>query len=256
MTGIDDGASQATAQDEESSDVIECPNCKELIPGDQAVAHTVQCFRNSTKCKVCGEVIDKTKKKEHLERWRNTESLLKEILEDNEDQASLFFEHGLDVNMVFKSGQSQGKTPIHCAAQAGSLQVLLALISRGSEVDPLDKELRTPISLAIEKNKYTCVRSLIELGADIERKDNFGRTPLMFACKLGSKDMVELLLSYKCDINATNNMKESCMTFAQKSKNQELIMLLVKNGLPLRPASSSMMRPASGTRRPPSGIRK
>ena len=41
LPGIDDGASQATAQDEESKDDIECPNCKELIPGDQAVAHTV-----------------------------------------------------------------------------------------------------------------------------------------------------------------------------------------------------------------------
>ena len=149
-----------------------------------------------------------------MQRWRNTESLLKEIQEDNEDQASLYFEHGLDVNMAFKDRANHGKTAIHVAALAGSLQVLLALISRGSEVDPLDKDLRTPLSLAIEKNKYTCVRSLIELGADIERKDNFGRTPLMFACKLGSKDMVELLLQYKCDINATNNMKESCMSFA------------------------------------------
>lgn len=102
ISGVDDGASQATAQDEESKDDIECPNCKQLIPGDQAVAHTVQCYRNSTKCKVCNEVILKTKKKEHLERWRNTDALLQELIEDNEDQASLFFDHGLDVNMTFK----------------------------------------------------------------------------------------------------------------------------------------------------------
>ena len=63
----DDGRSEQTALDEDSKDDIECPNCKETIPGDQAVAHTITCYRNSTKCKVCGEVISKAKKKEHLE---------------------------------------------------------------------------------------------------------------------------------------------------------------------------------------------
>ena len=61
---------------------LECPNCKEVIPGAQAMAHTIQCYRNSTKCRVCSEVVHKNKKKQHLEKWRNLEvSLLK--LTDN-----------------------------------------------------------------------------------------------------------------------------------------------------------------------------
>ena len=79
---------------------------------------------------------------------------------------------------------------MHVAAENGSLNVVLDLISRGASVDPLDKSNRTPLSLAIEKNKFACVRSLVELGADIEQRDSFGRTPLMFACKLGSIEMV------------------------------------------------------------------
>ena len=51
-----------------------------------------------------------------MERWRNTKSLLKAILEDSEDQASLYFEHGLDVNMTFKDNASHERTPIHFAA--------------------------------------------------------------------------------------------------------------------------------------------
>ena len=35
------------------------------------VTHTVVCYRNSTKCKLCGEVILKDKKKEHLTKWRD-----------------------------------------------------------------------------------------------------------------------------------------------------------------------------------------
>ena len=52
---------------------MECPNCHDMIPADQTVAHTVQCYRASTKCKICGEVILKAKKMEHLAHWRSEE---------------------------------------------------------------------------------------------------------------------------------------------------------------------------------------
>lgn len=120
--------------------------------------------------------------------------MINEIIDDNEERASLFFEHGMDVNIILKGSDMQNRSPIHFAAFHGSMNVLLALISRGSEIDTFDISKRTPLSLAIEQNKFTCVRSLIELGADIELTDSYGRTPLMFACQLGSKEMVELLL--------------------------------------------------------------
>ena len=52
----------------------------------------------------------------------------------------MFFEHGLDVNAPLKGPGLLNRTPIHLAALHGSLNVLLALISRGSEVDELDAE--------------------------------------------------------------------------------------------------------------------
>ena len=173
---------------------MECPNCKELIPGDQAAAHTIQCFRNATKCKICKEVIQKAKKREHLEQWRNEELLVRDILNDNEERVNLYFEHGLDVNHVIVRAGHHKRCPIHMAAANGSLNSLLAMISQGADVDPFDEDGRTPLTLAIEENKLTCVRGLIELGADIEKTDKFGRTPLMFACTLGSKEMAELLV--------------------------------------------------------------
>ena len=147
---------------------MECPNCKEMIPGDQAAAHTITCFRNATKCKICKEVIQKAKKREHLEKWRSQDLLLEEIAKDNDERVNLFFEHGMDVNVKFKAPEHLLRTPIHFASLHGSLQSILALISQGANVDPVDDSGRTPISLAIENNKFTCVRSLIELGADIE----------------------------------------------------------------------------------------
>jgi len=103
-----------------------------------------------------------------LEQWRSQELLLKEIGQDNEERVNLFFEHGLDINIKFSAPEHLQRTPIHFAAHLGSLQSILALISQGADVDPIDEAGRTPISLAIENNKFTCVRGLIELGADIE----------------------------------------------------------------------------------------
>ena len=88
--------------DETVANDMECPNCKEMIRSDQAMAHTIQCYRNSTKCKICGEVILKNNKKDHLDKWRNEAGLLKAIKENNEEASSGYFDHGMDVNLQFQ----------------------------------------------------------------------------------------------------------------------------------------------------------
>lgn len=50
----------------EEPKTISCPNCQQEISMEEAAAHTVLCYRNSTKCKICSKVILKSKKKEHL----------------------------------------------------------------------------------------------------------------------------------------------------------------------------------------------
>lgn len=89
---------------------------------------------------------------------------------DNEDEVSLYFDHGAEVNMQFPDDNSW--TPMHHAAKHGSLTVLLALISRGAGVDPPDATLKTPLFVAIESGKTAVARSLIELGAEIDARDS------------------------------------------------------------------------------------
>jgi hypothetical protein len=114
-----------------------CPNCKQIFSAVDMVTHTVVCYRNSTKCKLCGEVILKDKKKEHLLKWRDLQKLLAEIEADNEQQASMYFDHGVDANLFFPD-DPEGWTPMHYAAKAGALKVVLGLVSRGAGVDPPD----------------------------------------------------------------------------------------------------------------------
>jgi len=64
--------------------------------------HTVACYRNSTKCRLCGMIIQKDKKKEHINRFRDIKKLVQLIKEDNEEEVSLYFDHELDVNLEIK----------------------------------------------------------------------------------------------------------------------------------------------------------
>ena len=62
-------------------------------------------------------------------------------MDNDEERSSLFFDHGMQVNMQFTAKPEHvGKTPIHFAAELGSLSVMLATISRGAGIDPLDNE--------------------------------------------------------------------------------------------------------------------
>lgn len=94
----------------------------------------------------------KAKKKEHLARWRDPEALKQAIIDDLEEVVSLHFDHGMECNLEFKAskdgkgaktvdGKEQNRdmwTPIHYAAENGSLNVILALVSRGAGIDPTD----------------------------------------------------------------------------------------------------------------------
>ena len=57
---------------------------------------------------------------------------------------------------------------MHYAAENGSLNVILCVVSRGAGIDPADSYERTPLMIAIENNNSAVARSLIELGADID----------------------------------------------------------------------------------------
>ena len=254
---IDQDSGDLSSDDQmKEGDIITCPNCQKEMPVNEAAAHTVQCYRNSTKCKVCSEVIHKDKKTDHLSHWRNNGNLMDAIKNDHEEQVSLHFDHGMDCNMQFQSKTAQEPkakglrpvpdaknqnredwTPMHYAAENGCLNVILILVSRGAGIDPTDTFERTPLMIAIENNKSAVARSLIELGADIELTDQYGKTPLMYSCKVASKEIVELLIKCKADIKVVNKVGDSAVTMAQKSGNSDIMMLLVKSGASIRPSS-------------------
>eukprot|EP00826_Nyctotherus_ovalis_P054903 TRINITY_DN723_c0_g3_i1.p1 TRINITY_DN723_c0_g3~~TRINITY_DN723_c0_g3_i1.p1 ORF type:complete len:152 (-),score=34.49 TRINITY_DN723_c0_g3_i1:318-773(-) len=146
-------------------EMTKCANCGSLFETSKATSHTIKCYRNSISCKVCGEKLLRSMKAKHLAYWRSEDLLLDCIANDDEEELNLAFDHGADPEHHIK-----GQTLLHLCALRNSLECLLALISRGVEVDPTDNKGCTPLLVALEKGNTKVVKTLVELGADIEKK--------------------------------------------------------------------------------------
>lgn len=81
------GASNPAAigEDYDANEIMDCPNCQQEMPASEIAAHTVQCYRNQTKCKACGEILLKENRKEHLNQWRDLDLMQTAIKNDNEE---------------------------------------------------------------------------------------------------------------------------------------------------------------------------
>jgi len=66
--------------------------------------------------------------------------------EGNLGAVKAFLSHGLSVNAV---NERDGTTAVHAAAQAGSASVLRYLISKGADINALDREGDSPLELAV-----------------------------------------------------------------------------------------------------------
>ncbi len=67
--------------------------------------HSVACYRTSTKCKICGERLLRSKKAEHLTAWRDSSKILAAIEQNNEADLTLVLDHGVDPEFQLEPGK-------------------------------------------------------------------------------------------------------------------------------------------------------
>lgn len=145
--------------------LAKCTNCGELIDEIKMATHTVTCFRNSTKCKVCGEKVQKSQKSEHLTLWRNPQKAIEAIEKDNEEELTLMLGHGTSSNLSVGSSSL-----LHFCAKHNARECLMLLISKGAVIDTVDERGATPLIVALESKNDSVATSLISLGAQIDFK--------------------------------------------------------------------------------------
>jgi len=85
---------------------------------------------------------------------------------------------------------------IHALDDGGELEVLLALLEHGADVNAWDAERdRTPLLEAVCENQLAAVELLLKAGAEPNVRSSEGDTPLRACVEVGNVEMASLLLS-------------------------------------------------------------
>jgi ankyrin repeat protein len=145
---------------------------------------------------------------------------------------------GADVNA--KSGG--GRTPLMIAASRyGSAEVVKFLLSKGAEVNAVDKTFGPPLvpigagaSTALFEaakiDEPATVRWLLEQGAEVNSKDRAETTPLAAAVLFGNIQNVKLLLAKGADVNIATKAGYTPLMYGAIRGNVEVMrMLLARN---------------------------
>lgn len=132
------------------------------------------------------------------------------------------------------SKNSEGMTPLSCAASIGHGSIVKLLIDTGGCVDVNSKDHngRTPLSHAAEAGQDSAIQLLLDTGkVDVNARDERGWTPLSYAVSVGADSVVELLLSTgKLDIESRDSYGRTPISQA-KSRGYMSIMRLLLDSL-------------------------
>lgn len=138
-----------------------------------------------------------------------------------------------------------GLTLLHIAAQAGQVETIRWLVSRGAALEATGTEnffgpyyQMTPLCAAAAAGKIAGAKALLDLGADIEATASRlapnrgyafnGSPPLVLAATEGHADMVAFLLDHGADINSEANKSIAALDMAAERGQLEVGRLLLK----------------------------
>ncbi|EFJ26690.1 hypothetical protein SELMODRAFT_413088 [Selaginella moellendorffii] len=131
-------------------------------------------------------------------------------------------------------------TPLHLAASIGQLEVLIALLERGADAEPLDRYGKTPLMLACKQKKWACAEWLLDrAGANIiVFGSSRGRTCLHYAAKGGNSSCVQKILAAADSstwglarfLNAQDRSGITALHLASLSGHAAVVQELLSNG--------------------------
>jgi len=138
------------------------------------------------------------------------------------DAVRFLISRGVDVNALDK----YHNTPLYYAAESGNKEIAEILIANGADINRRKvgvigpEEDQTAIFAAVFENQIDMVLLLLSKGADINTKDAHGETPLFQAA---SVEMVKLLLSKGADVNMKNASGKTPLDYAEEGEIADLL---------------------------------
>ena len=118
------------------------------------------------------------------------------------------------------------KTALYWAAEKGHLDILVALIEKGANVNHADDFKSTPLLMAAEEGHVDVVRALIDSGANIDNADNYDTTPLISAAQFGNTEVVRVLVDAGANIEHTNKDGKTALDVAQYMGDYDVVEIL------------------------------
>lgn len=109
---------------------------------------------------------------------------------DNFDFVKMIYELGAEINAV---SEDRGYTAVMDAVWRGNEKITKYLISKGADLNTINKEGQNNLILAVGANRESLVKLLAENGADPDVKDMMGMSAYNYAVLFKKQRLVEIL---------------------------------------------------------------
>ncbi|KPI93633.1 Protein fem-1-like A [Papilio xuthus] len=119
-------------------------------------------------------------------------------------------------------------TPLWCAAVAGRVPVLRALVEAGADLNACSDSGSTPVRSACFMTRVEAVEFLVERGADIHRPNHNGGTCLINSVQ--SPRLLKLLLGRGAKVDACDMQRKTALHYAVQEQRVEAARLLLQHG--------------------------
>lgn len=145
----------------------------------------------------------------------------------------------LDKGVSVNDANHYGMTPTMIAAQAGQLEILQFLISKGADINAYHHlEQCTALGFAAEEFRPEVVSVLLKAGAKLFFPEQITSNPMVKAVTRLPKDATErehqlqvlrMLLDAGGDVNSVDDKGRTPLMMAAETNNAEIVDLLLKN---------------------------
>ena len=148
--------------------------------------------------------------------------------EQNNRLAELLIENGADVNIRGSDGNT---LLMDCSYQQDNSYIATSLLDHGAEIETVNNDLRTPLMFACEYGRPNMTRLLVSRGAQVNKVDRYGRTAMILAILDGynTMEILQILLDAGAEINIRDEDDRSALDYA-RDNNDEVEQYLISHG--------------------------